>query len=171
MHLAFALGLVLFALLARRAWCVHGHAHGYGLAAWHHGAPAGCHGRRHRRRWHLRRSLTRRLIDELDANPEQERVISAELARLEQRLRELRMGLGDLAADLALAFTSAELDEAALAGPGARIDAAALEARTAVLEALRAIHGVLEPTQRAHLVHLWASAPWRGARHGFGPYR
>lgn len=167
MHLAFALGLILFALLARRAWC----ANGLGPAGCYRAARWSCHGRRPFGRWRLRRSLTRRLIDELDASAEQERVISTELARLEQRLGELRLGLSDLAADLALAFGSAELDEAALAGPGARIDAAALEARTAMLEALRAIHAVLEPAQRAHLVHLWARAPWRGPRHGFGPYR
>lgn len=168
MHLAFALGLVTFAVFARRALCRHAAGRGPGC---HREGPAGCHSRRHLGRWRLRRALTRRLIDELDATPEQERVISTELARLEQRLRDLRLGLSDLTADLALAFGSAELDEAALAGPGARIDAAALEARTALLEALRAIHAVLEPAQRAHLVHLWASGPWHGAHHGFGPYR
>lgn len=169
MHLAFTVGLLAFALLARRAWRVGACHAGWGGGGGP-GVPRG-RGWRHGGPWRLRRALTRRLLGELDASPEQARVISAELTKLERCLQDQRLGLRELSADLAMTFSGAELDEAALTGAGARLDAASVEVRAAALEALRAIHGVLDPDQRARLVHLWARAPGQGPWHGAGPYR
>jgi hypothetical protein len=56
-----------------------------------------------------------------------------------------------------------------------RVDGATAEARTAVLEALRNIHAVLDDNQRNQLADLLDRGWWRrgpnGGPHGGHPYR
>ena len=61
------------------------------------------------------------------------------------------------------------LDDAALGAVLGRVDAATGEARSAVVDALRAVHGLLDDRQRAQVADLLErGGTWWG---GFGPYR
>jgi hypothetical protein len=145
----------------------HGHDE-YGGDGWHgHGGgnPWGGNpwGRRGRRRWMLNAILSR-----IDATPAQERAIVAELDRLQERVRGVKSNLKDVRGDLAAAIRGAALDDAALGGALGRADGAHAEVRSAVIDALRAIHGVLDEKQRAQVADLLdrGGGWWRG-----GPYR
>jgi hypothetical protein len=61
------------------------------------------------------------------------------------------------------------LDDAALGAVLGRVDAATGEARSAVIDALRGIHGLLDENQRAQVADLLdRGGGWWG---GSGPYR
>ena len=187
MILAIGLGLLgLFALRRAHRRCHgHGYAYGYGCG---HGGPGGpgCHGpgcdeggggwggwrgrwappwiRHGRRNWMLHAALAR-----LDATPAQERAIVAELDKLAERVHAAKAGLGDARGDLAAALRGAALDDAALGGALGRVDGTTAEIRRAGIDALRAIHAILDEKQRAQLADLvdrsgggwWRRGPYR----------
>ena len=109
------------------------------------------------------------LFMRIDASPAQERAIIAEVDRLQERVHGAKSGLHEARGDLSAALRGPVLDDAALGAVLGRVDTAAGEARSAVLDALRGVHGVLDDRQRAQVADLldrnggW----WRG----FGPYR
>ena len=104
----------------------------------------------------------------IDATPAQERAIIAEIDRLGARIRGARHGLFATRGDLAAALRGSSLDDAALGAVLGRVDAATGEARAAVLDALRGIHGLLDDKQRAQVAEMLdhGGGWWRG-----GPYR
>ena len=63
--------------------------------------------------------------------------------------------------------------DAALGAMLGRVDAATSDARNAIVEALRNIHGVLDNNQRETLADLVDRGPWARRRSGGGggPYR
>jgi hypothetical protein len=159
---AIGLGILGFVALRRahrRCHASHGCGYGYG---WHgHWSP---HGHRHgRRRWMLHAALAR-----IDATPAQERVIVAELERLEERVHGAKGGLEGARADLAAAVRGPALDDAALGALLGRVDVATGEIRGAAIDAVRNIHAVLDDKQRATLADMIdrSGGWWRG-----GPYR
>jgi uncharacterized membrane protein len=160
-----AIVIAVFAFVAmRRARHCHGF-HGYGwhgpFGYGHHG----WHGRRHGRA----RMMLHALFMRIDASPAQERAIVAEIEKLQDRLRGVKGGVHDARGDLAAALRGPVLDDAALGAALGRVDAATGEARSAVVDALRGIHGVLDDRQRSQLADLLdhGGGWWRG----FGPYR
>jgi hypothetical protein len=108
-------------------------------------------------------------LSHIDASPAQERAIIAEVDKLKERLWAARAGIKDSRGDLAAAVRGPTLDDAALGAVLGRVDTATGEARNAVLEALRNIHGVLDDRQREQLADLLDKGWWR--RGGGGPYR
>jgi len=167
--LALGLGVLGFLAARKARRCARG-PFGHG---WHHHHHHGWHG------WH--RNHHRRgiymALSHLDASPAQERAIIAEIDKLRERLYTAKAGLKDSRADLAAAVRGAALDDAALGAVLGRLDTATAEARSAILEALRNIHDVLDDNQRNHLAALiergwWGSRAWRGpGGSGGGPYR
>lgn len=163
--LAVALGFLGFAAMRRARGC-HG-PFGYG---WH--GPYG-YGFHHHHRGHGRHGtwVTHALLSRIDASPAQERAIIAELEKLEDRVHGAKAGLRDARGDFAAAMRGPALDDAALGGALGRVDAAGSEVRTALIDAVRAIHGLLDNSQRAKVAdmidHGGGGGWWRGA----GPYR
>jgi Spy/CpxP family protein refolding chaperone len=177
MVLALGIGLLgYFALRRARRRCYAGGFEGYGWhGPWaahdedHHwrGGPPWRHGHRRRRgrRWMLHAALAR-----LDATPAQERVIVAELDKLQERVHTARGGLHEVRNDLAAAVRGSALDDAALGAVLGRVDGATAEVRAAALDAVRNIHAVLDEKQRAELAEMlearqgagwWRSGPYR----------
>jgi uncharacterized membrane protein len=140
-----------------------GDGYGHGGHGWH-GPWSPPWGRRGGRRWMLHAALAR-----IDATPAQERAIVAEIDRLQERVRAVKSNLKDVRGDLAAAIRGASLDDAALGGALGRADGAHAEVRSAALDALRAIHGILDDKQRAQLADMLdrGGGWWRGG----GPYR
>ncbi|HEU0035700.1 MAG TPA: periplasmic heavy metal sensor [Kofleriaceae bacterium] len=163
--LAVGLGILGFAALRRAHRRCHGggcggHGYdGYGRGGWygHH------HRRGGGRRWMLHHMLAR-----LDATPAQERFIVNELDKAHERIHGAKANLKDARGDLAAALRNSTLDDAALGAVLGRVDGVTGEARAAILDALRAIHGVLDDKQRAQLADMLdrGGGWWRG-----GPYR
>lgn len=159
--LAVGLGF-LGAIAFRRARRCH-HRGGYG---WH-GPYGHWHGRgrgRDPRSWMLHMAFER-----IDASPAQERFIIAELDKLSERVHFAKSSLRDARGDLGAAIRGPVLDDAALGAVMGKVDGATAEARSAGIDALRAIHGVLDDRQRAMLADLLdkgGGAWWRQ-----GPYR
>lgn len=159
--LAVGLG-VLGAIAFRRARRCH-HRGGY---EWR--GPYGHHhhgrGRRDPRTWMLYAAFER-----IDASPAQERFIIAELDKLSERVHAAKRNLRDARGDLGAAVRGPVLDDAALGAVMGKVDSATAEARSAGIDTLRAIHGVLDERQRATLADLLdrgGGAWWRQ-----GPYR
>jgi len=108
-------------------------------------------------------------LDRIDASPAQERAIIAEVEKLQERVHGAKRNLKDARGDLSAAVRSATLDDAALGAVLGRADATAVEARAAMIDALRNIHAVLDDRQRAQVADLLDSNGggwWRR-----GPYR
>ena len=129
----------------------------------------GFSGHRFHGRHGRRRAMLHMLLARIDASPAQERAIIAEVEKLQDRVRAARAGLQDSRGDLAAALRGPVLDDAALGAVLGRVDTATGEARAAVLDALRGIHGVLDDRQRAQVADMLdhGGGWWRG----FGPYR
>lgn len=108
------------------------------------------------------------VLARLDATPAQERFIIAELEKLSDRVHAAKGTLRETRGDLAAALRGPALDDAALGAVLGRVDGASTEVRAAALDALRAIHGVLDDKQRAELGDMLDKGGgwWRG-----GPYR
>jgi len=162
--ICLALGLgVLGAIAFRKArrcrggGCGH-HYYGYGWHHHHHG-----HGGFGRRGLYM-------ALSHLDASPAQERAIISEVEKLKDRVRAARTGVKDARPDFAAAIRGPVLDDAALGAVLGRVDSATAEARTAVLDAVRNIHALLDDQQREKLATLLDQGWWRG-RGGGGPYR
>lgn len=159
--LAIGLGaLGLFAMRrARRCYGHHGHGH------WHR------HWHGHAGRWAHRNWMMHAALARIDASPAQERAIIAEAEKLHERLHGAKRNLKDARGDLGAAIRGPVLDEAALGAVLGRVDTSTAEARSAVIEALRNIHGVLDDGQRARLADMLEHG---GGSHGYwrsGPYR
>ena len=164
--LALGLGILGFAAARHARRCHRGYCGHHG---WHH----------HHHGWHGggswgggwgRRGLYMAL-SRLDATPAQERAIVAEVDRLRERLHGAKAGVRDARPDLAAALRGPVLDDAALGAVLGRVDAATTEARSAVTDALRNIHGLLDQRQREQVADLLDSGLWRGGSAGGGPYR
>ena len=109
------------------------------------------------------------VFSRIDASPAQERAIIAELEKLQDRLHAVKSGVHEARGDLAAALRGPVLDDAALGAALGRVDTATGAARSAVIDALRGVHGVLDDRQRGQLADLLdrGGGWWRG----FGPYR
>jgi len=161
--LALGLGVLGFAAMRHARRCRYYHSYGcdHYSRHWdhwgHHGSPG-------------RRGLYM-LFSRIDASPAQERAIISEVDRLKSRLRDIRGGVKDARGDLSAALRGATLDDAALGAVLGRVDTATSDARNAIVEALRNIHGVLDNNQRETLADLVDRGPWAWRRGGGGPYR
>jgi hypothetical protein len=166
MVLAIVIGVLGIAALRRAHRWHHGYGwygpYGHGCHA-HHGWH-GWHGRRHGRA----RMMLHGLFMRIDASPAQERAIIAEIEKLQDRLRGAKAGVHEARGDLAAALRGPALDDAALGAALGRVDAATGAARSAVIDALRGVHGVLDDRQRGQLADLLDRGGWW---RGFGPYR
>lgn len=154
---------VMWFIAMRRAFRCHGN-YGYGPFGHDWSGPHGCRGRRHARG----RMMLHALFHRIDATPAQERAIVHEVEKLQDRLRGIKSGVHDARGDLAAALRGPVLDDAALGAALGRVDAATGEARAAVLDALRGVHGVLDDRQRSQVADLLDRGSWW---RGFGPYR
>ncbi len=163
--LAVAIGILGFAAMRRAHHRCHGYE-GYGWQGPFDHGPHG-HGFRHRGR----RMMMRAVFSRIDASPAQERAIIAEIDKLQERIHGAKTGVREARGDLAAALRGPVLDDAALGAVLGRADTATGEVRTAVIDALRGIHGLLDDKQRAQVADLLdhgGGSWWRG---GFGPYR
>ncbi|HEY3803380.1 MAG TPA: periplasmic heavy metal sensor [Kofleriaceae bacterium] len=156
--LALGLGILGFAAMRHARRC----RYSYGHEPWHH------------HHWNHYGSPGRRglymLFSRLDASPAQERAIIHEVDALKSRLRDIRHGVKDARGDLAAALRGPALDDAALGAVLGRVDSATSEARNAIVDALRNVHGVLDNNQREQLADLVDRGPWAWRRSG-SPYR
>ena len=112
----------------------------------------------------------RSLFSRLDTTPGQEREIRAAIEELQHTASELKSGLRGSRDDVARAVAGEIFDDAAFAEAGARADVTAGQLKDAFANALRRIHGVLDPKQRERLAELVAKGPFGGRRWGT-PYR
>lgn len=163
--LAVAIGILGIAAMRRAHRRCHGYGHGcggpfgYGFRG-HHGFG----GRGTRGRW-----MVHALLSRIDASPAQERAIINEVEKLQDRVRGAKGGVREARGDLAAALRGPALDDAALGAVLGRVDAATGEARSAVVDALRGIHGLLDDRQRGQVADLLdRGGGWWG---GSGPYR
>lgn len=168
-----ALAIVIFVLGMMALRRAHRWHHGSYRSRWYGPYGHGCHSHRWGG-WHGRhvreRMMLHWLFSRIDASPAQERAIIAELEKLQDRLRTARAGVHDARGDLAAALRGPVLDDAALGAALGRVDTATGAARSAVIDALRGAHGVLDDRQRGQLADLLdrgGGGWWRG----FGPYR
>lgn len=152
---ALGLGILGFAA-ARKARRCHGMYGHHGWHGWHH----------HHHGWG-RRGLYMAL-SRIDVSPAQERAIIGEVDRMKERLWAARRSVKDARPDLAAAIRGPSLDDAALGAVLGRMDSATTEARSAIVEALRNIHGLLDDRQRGQVADFLDSG-WR--RGGGSPYR
>jgi len=159
--ICLAIGLGVLGMVAmRRARRCHGGGPGWhgGGGGWHR------HHRHGRRSWMMHAAL-----DRIDASPAQERAIIAEVEKLQERLHGAKRSLKDARGDLSAAVRGPVLDDAALGAMLGRVDTSTAEARSAMIDTLRNIHGVLDDRQRAQVADLLDSNGggwWRR-----GPYR
>ena len=165
--LAVAIGILGLAAMRRAHHRCYGY-HGYGWdGPYGHGDHDGFHGIPRRRRH--KRMMLHALLGRIDASPAQERAIIGEVEKLQDRVRAAKAGMQDARGDLAAALRGPVLDDAALGAVLGRVDVATGEARSAVVDALRGIHGVLDDKQRSQVADLVdrGGGWWRGS----GPYR
>ena len=163
--LAVAIGILGLAAMRRAHHRCHG-LHGYGWSGPYGYGHHGHHGFRGRRgRW-----MVHALLSRIDASPAQERAIIGEIEKLHERVHSAKRGMHDARGDLAAAMRGPVLDDAALGAVLGKVDAATGEIRSAVIDALRGIHGLLDDRQRSQVADLLDSTGrgWWGAA---GPYR
>jgi Spy/CpxP family protein refolding chaperone len=169
--LALGLGILGFwaARKARRCrgyYWHHHHPYGWANGGWY----GGWHGRYRRHGLHM-------ALAHIDATPAQERAIVAEVDRLSERVHAAKATVMEGRADLGAAVRGPVLDDAALGAVLGRADSASAEVRSAMIDALRNIHGVLDDKQRHQLAdfidgHYWWGMGRRGpGASGGGPYR
>ena len=162
--LALGLGVLGFVAARKARRCSRGY-YGHG---WHHHHQHGWGGHG----WSRGRRGLYMALSHLDASPAQERAIVAEVDKLHERLHTAKRTMKDGRADLAAAVRGPVLDDAALGSLLGRVDGATAEVRSATLEAIRNIHGVLDDRQREQLADILDHGWWRGRSHGGnGPYR
>ncbi|HMG21963.1 MAG TPA: hypothetical protein VK607_11615 [Kofleriaceae bacterium] len=163
--LAIVIGVIAFAAMRGAHRRCHGH-YGYG---WYGPYGPEHHEFRGFRRHRRARRMLHALFWRIDASPAQERAIIAEAEKLKDRLRGAKAGVHEARGDLAAALRGPVLDDAALGAVLGRVDTATGQAREAMVDALRGVHGVLDDRQRGQLADLLdrGGGWWRG----FGPYR
>jgi uncharacterized membrane protein len=116
----------------------------------------------------------RAIVEQIDATPEQEKVIVAAFREVRDEAAKHREEARKSRADLAKAMRSPGFDEVLLGELFARHDTAIEAMRRAVMGALAKVHVVLDEKQRDHLADLIESGPGffrRGSsrRRGEGP--
>ena len=158
----FVLGTVcLLGLAAIGGGRCHGGRWEHREARWgHHGhGPCGHHGRglfRGGRFAHdgFGRAAGEVLKRKLGIDEDQEGIVDHALADLRASLKELGEELHDTRGVLGDAFRGESVDDAALASAFARQDEAIGRARREIVSALKQIHAVLDPDQRARAADL-----------------
>ena len=142
-----------------------GHGHCGGERSWghHHGPPPWARGGFRARR----RFILRRVFEELDTTPGQEKAIGRAVDRVVEAGRSFRSEIHDSLGDLPEALRADELDTAALDALFAQHDAALAAFRATASDALKEIHDALDEHQRARVADFIES---RRRRWG-GPYR
>jgi hypothetical protein len=165
---AIVVGVLGFMALRRARRCAY---YGYSCGPFGDGGPFGYgwHGHHGRHRRH--RMMLHGLFMRIDATPAQERAIVAEIEKLQDRLRAAKSGVHEARGDVAAALRGPMLDDAALGAALGRIDSATGQVRSAVIDALRGVHGVLDDRQRGQLADLLDHNGGGGWWRGFGPYR
>jgi len=171
--LAAAIGILGIAAMRRAHRRCHGHYGDgwYGPFGHHHDHHHGPFGGGFSRHHMKRRMMLHALFSRIDASPAQERAIIAEVEKLQDRLRTAKSGMHDARGDLAAALRGPVLDDAALGAVLGRVDVATGDARAAVVEALRGIHGVLDDRQRSQVADMIDAGPRGWWRPSWGPYR
>ena len=116
----------------------------------------------------------RAIIDQLDATPEQEKVIAAAFREVRDEAAKHREEARRSRNDIAKAMRSPGFDEVLLGELFARHDTAIEAMRRAVIGALAKVHVVLDEKQRDHLADLIENGPGffrggRSRRRGEGP--
>ncbi len=110
--------------------------------------------------------MLRRLFEELDTTPGQEREIRAALDDVMISAANLKDRIQDSRADLGKAFGGEAFDEEIMAELLTQHDEPLDELRRAAVGGLARVHAALDPEQRQRLAHwLKRSRPWGG------PYR
>jgi hypothetical protein len=151
-------------MAARRARRCHlGYCGAHGWHGWHHHHHGGWYGN------HWGRRGLYMVLARLEASPAQERAIVGEVDKLHDRLHAAKTRIKDARPDLAAAIRGSSMDDAALGAVLGRVDNGTAEARAAILDALRNIHGLLDDRQREQLADLIDNGWWR--RGGGSPYR
>jgi Spy/CpxP family protein refolding chaperone len=164
--LALGLGILGFAAMRHARRCRYYHSpSGWEGRPWHH------HWHGYDRHTPMGRRGLYMALSRLDASPAQERAIIGEVDKLKSRLRETRHGVKDARGDLAAAVRGPVLDDAALGAVLGRVDAATSDARNAIVDALRNIHGVLDDKQREQVSELIEHGLHGSWRRGGSPYR
>ncbi len=151
--------------------CGHGHRHG---CRSHH-AHDGAHdawgtpeedderdfGPRRRRRHRNFRSLVHWLNDEIDATPEQERIVQEQLGALYEKTRDLKPALRDARKRVAEGMRAPDFDAERMGQLFFDLDERWTQLRDQFVTALATVHGALEKPQRERLSELLESGPWR----------
>lgn len=137
---------------------------GYG-PGWHRGRHRGLRSYRHRGGpWSLfqhlrearRRFLMRRLFEELDTTPGQERAIAQSVDTFTDQLAIGRDDLRSARRQFAQALAGDVFDDSALNAVFVRVDEVAAKAKTDLTRALQEIHSSLDGRQRQQLAELIA---------------
>jgi Spy/CpxP family protein refolding chaperone len=113
----------------------------------------------------------RALFGRLDTTPGQEREIRSAIEEFQRKAIEAKSGLKSTREDLARAIGGESFDDTAIGEASVRADATAAQVKDALTDALRRVHGVLDPKQRERLAELLAKGPSFGRRGWGGPYR
>ena len=112
----------------------------------------------------------RRVLQQLDTTPGQEKVIREAVDELHAAADKVRGEAKAARPDVAKAIRNDQFDETVFGDISARIDDAAQTMRRAMIDAIAKVHPVLDERQRAILADFLESGP-RWARGGGSPYR
>jgi hypothetical protein len=123
-----------------------------------------------RRRWRGHRRargwMLRRLASRLDATPEQERLLLAEVESIRTALVGLRQGFSASRGELADALVGESVDERSLDGLFERELSRAGEVKRAAAQAFARVHAALDVRQRRILAELVRSGPRHACARG-----
>ena len=175
--MSVVLGVVIVKRLLFRAWARrHGMAYGGGCDSSYRGFGHGRFGRGPGGRWggfaRGPRTFLRGLFVKLETTPSQEKVIVAAVTEVREAAARAREDASLAREDVAQAMRAEIIDEAALGSAQAKAERATSEVRVAVADALRKIHEVLDPAQRAKIADWLSRRPgFFGGDSGSGPYR
>jgi Spy/CpxP family protein refolding chaperone len=103
--------------------------------------------------------VLRRVFQQLDATPGQEKVIAAALDELRESTRSARGELQTFRADVARSVQGEVFDEGAIDLAYSRQDELIATVRKAAMGAIAKVHEVLDEKQRARLAQLIAEGP------------
>ncbi len=119
------------------------------------------------------RAFLRGLFMRLDTSPSQEKVIVAAVTEVREAASRAKEIAALAREDIARAMRADVIDEAALSSAQAKAERATSDMRVAIAEALRHIHEVLDPAQRAKIADWLSMGPgfFGGDGGGGGPYR
>lgn len=125
----------------------------------HHYAGFGAFGSYHHGPWHggppwrvrYRHSFAHQLLARLDTTPGQEKAIRATLEALKHNLNDARDDLAGIRGDVAQALGGDVLDEQALSAALEKQEQFVSRARNEVVQAIKALHEILDGSQRRYL--------------------